>query len=172
MDALYALKTGRQASLPLADIWPLLQDFASTYRGLVHLAMVHDFGWADKPPQPEACRHTAPAKLSHITLTAVPDISPATKARAVFLVRDAVPLAFGHFREAIDDKNHPLYAPENQELMKGYDNHVEQVRACQILLPRVNMVIMRLHFSIGVRGYMYFKSWFYVDDPKRDYLSQ
>lgn len=171
-DADYARRTGRTISIPLEAIYPLLQEFVDTYRGLMLLAMVNAFEWASAPPHFSSCPHVKPGKILYITLSAVPDISPATKGKSAFRIENAVAATFESFRDAVTDRQHHLYQPENEELIKGYDDYVIQMRGHQMSVHRISMCIIKLYFNNGVRAFMYFKNWYYADDPMRNYSAQ
>jgi len=74
-----AKRTGRALSIPLAAIYPLLQEFVVVYRELMLLAMVNAFGWASSPPHLACCATTMPAKVLYITLSITPSISTSWK---------------------------------------------------------------------------------------------
>jgi hypothetical protein len=159
-------------SIPLEDIYPLLKEFVATYRGLMLLAMVNAFDWASAPPHLPSCAAAKPGKILYITLSAVPNISPATKAKSAFRVENAEAITFESFRDAVTNRQHPLYETENQQLIDGYDDHVAQMRNHQGSIHRNSMCILKLHFNNGVRAFMYFANWYYTDDPMRNYSAQ
>jgi hypothetical protein len=168
-DAIYSRNAGRRITLPLEDIYPLLQDFAVTYRGLMLLAMTNAFGWASGPPR---CACAQPAKVLYITLSAIPDISPFTKAKSAFRVKNAEAISLESFRDAVTNRQHPLYQIENKQLVENYDQHVSQMCRHQGPVQRISMCVLKLDFHNGVRRFMYFKNWYYADDPMRNYCAQ
>jgi hypothetical protein len=155
-DAVYAKITGRKISIPLEAIYPLLQDFVVTYRGLMLLAMTNAFGWASVPPHFAAAR---PAKVFYITLSAVPNISPSTKAKSAFRIQNAEVISLESFRDAVTNQQHPLYETENKQLMDGYDQYVSQIQRHRGPGDRVSMCVLKLDFHNGVRRFTYFKNW-------------
>lgn len=176
-DAIYAALSGRQITVPLPSIWPRLQEFVDAYRGLMLVAMVNAFGYVAHPPHPPngggcVCGPGSEGKVLYITLSAIPNITPSTKGKAAFLIDDAEAVTIEEFRNSSTNKQHRLYQQENTQLLESYENHVAQMLQHQGAISRTNMCVMKLYFHNGVRAYMYFKHWFYTDDPWRDYSKQ
>ena len=171
-DAIYGRNTGRRITLPLEDIYPLLQDFVVTYRGLMLLAMTNAFGWASGPPHFPQCTDAQPGKVLYITLSTIPDISPSTKAKSAFRVKDAEAISLESFRDAVTNRQHPLYETENKQLVESYDQYVSQMCSYRGSAQRISMCVLKLDFHNGVRRFMYFKNWYFADDPMRNYSAQ
>jgi hypothetical protein len=159
-------------SMPLENIHTLLQDFLAAYRPLIWLSMVNAFGYAIKSPTQLRSTFADPAKVFYITLSAVPNLSLSTKARAAFHIKDARAFTMDSFRESISNKEHPLHHIENGPLVGRFDNHVAQMREAGRIGHRMGMGVLFLDFSNGVRRSQYFKDMYFADDPARDYSMQ
>jgi hypothetical protein len=136
------------------------------------LAMTNAFDWVSGSPQFPQYTATQPAKVFYITLSAIPNISPSTKAKSAFRIKSAEAISLESFRDAVTNQQHPLYESDNRQLMEGYDQHVFQMRMHQGPMHRISMCVLKLDFDNGVRRFTYFKSFYYVDDPMRNYSAR
>jgi len=76
------------------------------------------------------------------------------------------------FRDSISNQLHPLHHIRNGELVDGFDEQVMHMRRTHGAVHRMNMCVMMLDFHNGVRRSLYFKDFYYADDPTRDYSTQ
>jgi hypothetical protein len=111
-------------------------------------------------------------KVFYITLSAVRNLSLSTKARAAFLIKDAQALSMDSFRDSASNPQHPLYNTSHAELVNGFGNQVTQLRRIYGPVHMINMCVLFIDFSNGVRRSEYFTDFYFADDLARDYSTQ
>ncbi|KZP04347.1 hypothetical protein FIBSPDRAFT_878604 [Athelia psychrophila] len=140
-------------SIPMENINPLLQDFVVSYRALLNCSMFNAFGWTapHRPHTPGGPACFCEARREHrvlfITIRAVPNLSPATKGRAAFLVEDAEALTIDEFREAAENGSHRLYHEGNMQHLEAFDRALEEFSSAQGPIRRASMCFMSLTLS-------------------------
>ncbi|KZP24561.1 hypothetical protein FIBSPDRAFT_1042028 [Athelia psychrophila] len=174
-----AHSTNRAISIPMKNIFPLLQDFTASYRALMILAMTNAFGYT-APHIPHTsgdtkCSYETPQDkmVLFITLRGVPKLSVTTKGRAAFLIEDAEALTFDALREASKNKMHRLYDEDNAKLLQSFDKHVEGMNSMRLsTMSRHSMCLLKLDFSNEVERSIFLKDFYYSDDPSVDCSSR
>lgn len=104
--------------VPLSAIGPLHDKWTQTYRRLMLVSLTTALGYRDAPPS--AVAHDVPTHVFLVNLAVIPNITPTTKARAAFRVKDVHILSLEEFRNVAADESHALHCHYYLKLLEDY----------------------------------------------------
>ncbi len=153
--------------------WRLIYNYqdkwTQTYRALMSVSLTTALGYRDAPTS--AVVYDVPTPVFLVNLVVIPNITPTTKARAAFRVRDVNILSLDEFRNVAADKNHALHSRDYPKLLEDYDFRFPPLSRPQ-RISRTAMVVEEVFYHTGSRAYINIKNWYFTDNPSRDYSHQ
>ncbi|PBK74390.1 hypothetical protein ARMSODRAFT_587401 [Armillaria solidipes] len=126
-------------------------------------------GYRDAPPS--GVVNDVPTPVFLVNLVVIPNITPMTKARAAFRVKDVHILSLDEFRNVAADESHALHGHYYPKLLEDYDLCFTPLSRSK-RISRTAMVVEEVYYHSGNHAYINVKNWYFTDNPSRDYLHQ
>ncbi|KAK0454833.1 hypothetical protein EV421DRAFT_452216 [Armillaria borealis] len=160
---------GTHSTVPFSAIGPIHDKWTQTYRALMSVSLTTALGYRDAPPS--GVVNDVPTPVFLVNLVVIPNITPTTKARAAFRVKDVHILSLDEFRNVAADESHALHSHYYPKLLEDYDLRFTPLSRSK-RISRTAMVVEEVYYHSGSHTYINVKNWYFTDNPSRDYSHQ